>query len=88
MDTDSFKVYIKTGDIYLNNGKVVEERFDSFIMSYTDHYLEENINSWVNEKLVRQKIMKEFGALTAKTYSCLTANNNEDKKAKGTKSAQ
>ena len=32
--------------------------------------------------------MKEFGALTAKTYSCLTANNNEDKKAKGTKSAQ
>ena len=29
--------------------------------------------------------MKEFAALRAKTYSCLTENNDEDKKAKGTK---
>ena len=31
------------------------------------------------------KIMKEFAALRAKTYSYLTGNNDEDKKAKGTK---
>ena len=29
--------------------------------------------------------MKEFAALRAKTYSYLTGNNDEDKKAKGTK---
>ena len=29
--------------------------------------------------------MKEFAALRAKRYSCLTENNDEDKKAKGTK---
>ena len=29
--------------------------------------------------------MKEFAALTAKTYSCLTNNNDEDQKAKSTK---
>ena len=32
-----------------------------------------------------RKIMKEFAALRAKTYSYLTGNNDEDKKAKGTK---
>ena len=31
------------------------------------------------------KIRKEFAALRAKTYSYLTGNNDEDKKAKGTK---
>ena len=31
------------------------------------------------------KMMKEFAELRAKTYSYLTDNNNEDKKAKGTK---
>ena len=31
------------------------------------------------------KIRKEFSALTAKTYSYLTDNNDQDKKAKGTK---
>ena len=29
--------------------------------------------------------MKEFVGLRAKTYSCLKDNNDEDKKAKGTK---
>ena len=29
--------------------------------------------------------MKKFATLRAKTYSCLTDNNIEDKKAKGTK---
>ena len=31
------------------------------------------------------KIMKEFAALRAKTYSYLTENSGENKKAKGTK---
>ena len=31
------------------------------------------------------KIKKKFAALRAKTYSYLTDNNNENKKAKGTK---
>ena len=34
---------------------------------------------------LRGKIIKEFAALRAKAYSYLTDNNNEDKKAKGTK---
>ena len=33
---------------------------------------------------LRGKIMKEFPALRAKTYSYLTDYNDEDKKAKGT----
>ena len=32
-----------------------------------------------------RKIMKVFTAQRAKIYGCLTDNNNEDKKAKGTK---
>ena len=28
-----------------------------------------------------RKIMKEFAALSAKIYNCLTDNNNEDKKS-------
>ena len=36
------------------------------------------------DELGRQ-IMKEFVGLKGKTYSCLKDNNNEDKKAKGTK---
>ena len=38
----------------------------------------------MNDGLGR-KIMKEFVALRAKTYSYLTSNNDEDKRAKSTK---
>ena len=31
---------------------------------------------------LNEKIMTEFAALKAKTYSCFTDNNNESKKAK------
>ena len=34
---------------------------------------------------LRGQIMEEFAGLRAKTYSYLEANNDEDKKAKGTK---
>ena len=34
---------------------------------------------------IRGQIMEEFAGLRAKTYSYLEANNDEDKKAKGTK---
>ena len=33
-----------------------------------------------------EKVLKEFVALKAKTYSYLTDNNDEDKKTKGIKS--
>ena len=39
IDRDSFKVYIKTGDIYKHNIKDIGKRFDTSIQ--TNHYLKE-----------------------------------------------
>ena len=44
-------------------------------LNYTDRCLQE----------LDEQIIKEFVGLTAKTYSYLKDNNDEDKKAKGTK---
>ena len=54
-------------------------------MNQTDHHKKENkkVFDSVKEDLAA-KMMKEFAALTAKTYSYLTHDNDGDKKAKHT----
>ena len=87
MDTDSFIVYVKTDNIYKDIAEDVETRF------YTSNFeidrplpkrKNEKVIRLMNDELVRQ-ILKEFVGLRAKTCSYLKDNNDEDKKAKGTK---
>ena len=88
METGNFIVYVKTKDIYVDIGyKDVEARFDS-----SSYELVKPLTKGKNEQVIRlmkdelgRKIMKEFSALTAKTYSYLTENIHEDEKAKDTK---
>ena len=86
MDTDSFTVYIKTGDIYVDIAKDVEARFD------TSNYELDRPLPKENKKIVvlmkdepGEKILEEFAAFRAKTYSYLTDKDDGDTKAKGTK---
>ena len=75
MDTDSFIMNIKTNDFYEDIANDVENRFDTS-------------NYEVNRPLPMGKNKKnftEFVTLRPKTYSCLTDDGEEDKKAKGTK---
>ena len=87
INTDSFIVYRKTDYIYSNISKDVETRFDT--LNYeSDEPLSKgknkNIIGFLKDEL-DEKIIKRFSALRAKTYSYLTDNKNEGKKAKGTK---
>ena len=43
MDTDSYIVYIKTEDIYIDIAEDVEIRFDTQIMNQTYHYVKEKV---------------------------------------------
>ena len=86
MDTDSFTVYIKTGDIYVDIAKDVEARFD------TSNYELDRPLPKENKKIVvlmkdepGEKILEKFAAFRAKTYSYLTDKDDGDTKAKGTK---
>ena len=74
MDIDSFIMNIKTEDFYKDIANVVEKRFDTS-------------NFEVNRPLLTGKNKKftEFVTLRPKTYSYLTDDCKEDKKAKGTK---
>ena len=55
-------------------------------MKLIDLYQREKIKSnWINGSEFGGKIIKEFVALRPKTYSYLTDDCEEDKKAKGTK---
>ena len=87
MDTDSFIVYIKTDDIYKDIGEDVETRFDT-----SNYALNRPLPKGNNKKVIGLmknelggKIMKEFIGLRTKTYSYLTDDGREDKKAKSTK---
>ena len=87
MDTYSFIVYIKTGDIYKDIGDDVETRFD--ILNYElDRSLTQgknkNVIGLIKDKL-GGKIMTKFVGLRAKTYNYLIDDTSEDKKSKGTK---
>ena len=87
MDTDSFIMHIKTEDFYKDIADDVEKRF------HTSNY-EDNrpLPTGKNKKVIGLmkdelggKIMAEFVALRPKTYSYLTDDCEEDKKARGTK---
>ena len=83
-DTDSFVIHIITEDIYIDIADDVTKWFD------TSNY-DENDKMPLPTGFFKDKlgggIMKEFAALTAKTYAYLANDEDEEKKPKGTKSA-
>ena len=87
MDTDSFIMNIKTEDFYKDIANDVEKRFDT--SNYEcDRPLptgkDKKVIGLMKDELVR-RVITEFVALRSKTYSYLTDDCKEDKKAKGTK---
>ena len=87
MDTDSFIMHIKTEDFYKDIANDVEKRFDT-----SNYEVDRPLPAGKNKKVIGLmkdelggKIIKEFVALRPKTYSYLTDDCEEDKKAKGTK---
>ena len=87
MDTDSFIMFIKTNDFYKDIANDVENRFDT-----SDYEVSRLLPMGKNKKVIclmkdelGEKIITEFVTLRPKTYSYLTDDGKEDKKAKGTK---
>ena len=87
MDTGSFVIHIKTEDFYEDIANDVKEWFDT--SNYDNN---RPISIGKTKKVIGLfkyelggKIMKEFVALRAKTYSYLMDDDSEHKKAKGTK---
>ena len=87
MDTDSFIMHIETEDFYKDIADNVEKRFDT-----SNYEVNRPLPAGKNKKVIGLvkdelggKIMTEFVALRPKTYSYLTDDCEEDKKAKGTK---
>ena len=86
MDTDSFIMNIKTNDFYEDIANDVENRFDT-----SNYEVNKPLPMGRNKKVISLmkdelggKIITEFVTLRAKTYSYLTDDSKEDKKAKGT----
>ena len=87
-DTDSFIIQIITEDFFVDISDAVERWF------HTSNYDENDkrpLPKGKNKKLIGLfkyelggKIIKDFCALRAKTYSYLMGDNSEVKKAKGT----
>ena len=89
MDTDSFIMSIKTNDFYKDISSDVDKRFDT-----SNYEVNRPLPTEKNKKVIGLtkdelggKIITEFVTLRPKTYSYLTDDGKEDKKAKGTKSA-
>ena len=87
MDTDNFKMDIKTNDVYKDIANDVENRFDT-----SNYEVNRPLPMRKNKKAIGLmkdelggKIITEFVTLRPKTYSNLTDDSKEDKKAKGTK---
>ena len=87
MDTDSFIMSIKTNDFYKDIANDVDKRFDT-----SNYECNRPLPTGKNEKVIGLmkdelggKIITEFVTLRPKTYSYLTDDGKEDKKAKGTK---
>ena len=87
MDTDSFIMNIKTNDFYKDIANDVDKRFD-----ISNYELNIPLPTGKNKKVIGLikdelggKITTEFVTLRPKTYSYLTDDSKEDKKAKGTK---
>ena len=96
MDTDSFIINIKTNDFYKDISNNVENRFDTsnyeVNTSETSALARRPLPTGKNKKIIGLmkdelggKIITEFVTLRPKTYSFLTDDGKEDKKAKGTK---
>ena len=88
MDTDSFIVHVETDDIYKDIAGNVELRFDTSNFQIDSPLLKgknKKVNGLMKDELGGQ-IMKEFVELTVNICSYLKVNNDEDKKAKGSKS--
>ena len=84
IDTDSFIVFIKPNNIYKNIAEDVETRFDT-----SNYELDRPLPKGKNKKVIRWmknelgwKTMTKFVGLTAKIYSYLIDDGNEDKKSK------
>ena len=89
MDTDSFTMKIKTDDFYKDISNDVEKWFDT---SNFDANNNRPLPIGKNKKVIGKfkdelggEVMSEFCVLKAKTYAFKLGNDNEVKKAKGTK---
>ena len=87
MDTDSFIMNIKTNDFYKDISNDVENRFDT-----SNYEVNRPLPIGKNKKIIGLmkdelggKIITKFVTLRPKTYSFVTDDGKEDKKAKGTK---
>ena len=87
MDTDSFVMNIKTEDFYKDIANDVEKRFDT-----SNYEVNRPLPTGKNKKVIGLMkdelgggIITEFVALRPKTYSYLTDDCKENKKAKGAK---
>ena len=87
IDTDSFVMNIKIEDFYKDIVNDVEKRFDT-----SNYEVNRSLPTGKNKKVIGLmkdelggKIITEFITLRPKTYSYLTDDGKEDKKAKGTK---
>ena len=81
MDTGSFIVYIKTDDIYKDIVEEVETRFDT-----SNYELDRPLPKGKNKKdKLGGKMMIKFVELRAKSYTYLTDDGSNNKKAKDTK---
>ena len=89
IDTDSFIIYVETDDFYKDISNDVNKWFDTINYSKDiNTCLEKGKNKKVIGKFKDELgglIMREFCAHTAKTYAYRLDNNDEVKKAKGTK---
>ena len=87
MDTDSFIMNLKTEDFYKNIANDVEKRFDT-----TNYEADRPLSTGKDKKVIGlmkdelgERVVTEFVTLRPKTYSHLTDDCKEDKKAKETK---
>ena len=87
MDTGSFIMNIKAEDFYKDIANDVEKRFDT-----SNYECERPLPTGKNKKVIGLmkdelggRVITEFAALRPKTYSYLTDDCKEDKKAKGIK---
>ena len=87
MDTGSFIMNIKTNDVYKDIANDAKNRFDT-----SNYEVNRPLPMGKNKKIIGLmkdelggKMIKEFVTLRPKTYSYLTNDGKEDKKAKGTK---
>ena len=87
MDTNSFIMNVKTNDFYKDIANDVENRFDT-----SNYEVNRPLPTGKNKKIIGLmkdelggKIITEFVTLRPKTYSFLTDDGKEDKKAKGIK---